>query len=83
MFSQQLQAMIRTARRDIFSVIEISPRSQDLHWEMYRAIERRAPRDAMDATGRHLEEMESYVRRMLSVQASSRPAAWKRDETGA
>jgi GntR family transcriptional repressor for pyruvate dehydrogenase complex len=67
MFSQQLQAMIRSARHDIFSLVEISPRAQEIHWEIYRAIERRAPTDAMDATRRHLDEMESYVRRMLST----------------
>ncbi len=61
-----------TARRDIFSLVEISPRAQEIHWEIYRAIERRAPTDAMDATRRHLEEMETYVRRMLSADADAR-----------
>lgn len=74
MFSQQLQAMIRSARKDIFALIEISPRAQEIHWEIYRAIERRSPTDAMNATHRHLEEMESYVRRMLSVDQAPRPA---------
>jgi GntR family transcriptional regulator, transcriptional repressor for pyruvate dehydrogenase complex len=67
MFSQQLQAMIRPARREIFSMVDISPRAQEIHWEMYRAIERRAPTDAMDATRRHLEEMEAYVRETLGA----------------
>jgi GntR family transcriptional repressor for pyruvate dehydrogenase complex len=68
MFSQQLQVMIRAVRREIFSVIEISPRAQELHWEIYRAIERRAPGEAMAAVASHLDEMESYVRRTLGVQ---------------
>jgi DNA-binding FadR family transcriptional regulator len=75
MFSQQLQAMIRPARRDIFALVEISPRAQEIHWEIYRAIERRAPTDAMDATRRHLDEMETYVRRTLSTDAGEQPAA--------
>jgi GntR family transcriptional regulator, transcriptional repressor for pyruvate dehydrogenase complex len=71
MFSQQLQVMIRNARREIFSMVEISPRAQEIHWELYRAIERRAPTDAMDATRRHLEEMEAYVRAMLSADSGT------------
>jgi GntR family transcriptional regulator, transcriptional repressor for pyruvate dehydrogenase complex len=71
MFSQQLQAMIRSARREIFSMVEISPRAQEIHWELYRSIERRAPADAMDATRRHLEEMEAYVRAMLSADSEA------------
>jgi GntR family transcriptional regulator, transcriptional repressor for pyruvate dehydrogenase complex len=65
MFSQQLQAMIRGTRREVFSVIEISPRAQEYHWSIYRAIERRAPAEAMAAVNGHLEEMEDYVRRTL------------------
>jgi len=71
MFSRQLQAMIRPARSEIFAIVEISPRAQEIHWEMYRAIERRAPSDAMDATRRHLDEMETYVRRMLGAGAGA------------
>lgn len=71
MFSQQLQVMIRSARRDIFSMVDISPRAQEIHWEIYRAIERRAPTDAVDATRRHLEEMEMYVQSKLSAQSES------------
>lgn len=71
MFSQQLQAMIRHTRREIFAMVEISPRAQEIHWELYRSIERRAPSDAIDATRRHLEEMEAYVRAMLSIDTDA------------
>jgi GntR family transcriptional repressor for pyruvate dehydrogenase complex len=67
MFSQQLQAMIRAARHEIFSVIEISPRAQEYHREIYDGIRRRAPGEAMAAAARHLDEMESYIRRMLAA----------------
>jgi GntR family transcriptional repressor for pyruvate dehydrogenase complex len=65
MFSQQLQAMIRAARREIFTVIEISPRAQEYHREIYAAVRRKAPGEAMAAAARHLDEMESYIRGML------------------
>jgi DNA-binding FadR family transcriptional regulator len=66
MFNQQLQAMIRSARHEIFTVIEISPRAQEYHREIYNAVRRRAPGEAMAAAARHLDEMESYIRRMLA-----------------
>jgi len=66
MFSQQLQAMIRTARNEIFTVIEISPKAQEFHHEIHDAIRRKAPGEAMAGAARHLDEMESYIRRMLA-----------------
>jgi GntR family transcriptional repressor for pyruvate dehydrogenase complex len=71
MFNQQLQAMIRGTRREVFSVIEISPQAQEYHWTIYRAIERRAPSEAMAAVNGHLEEMEDYVRRALRGRPGS------------
>jgi FCD domain len=76
MFNQQLQAMITGTRREVFAVIEISPRAQEYHWSIYRAIERRAPAEAMAAVNGHLEEMEDYVRRTLRARPGAGDVAY-------
>lgn len=74
MFDQQLQAMIRQARHDIFKVIEIPTRAQDYHWAIYRAIEAERPEEAVEAAAGHLDEMERYVREMLAAREAGSAA---------
>ncbi len=84
--SQNLQAMARGMRREIFAVVSASRGARHYHWLIFEAVARRAPRAARRAMEGHLREMEEYVRRSLAADAAvpdrpprSRAPARRRD----
>jgi GntR family transcriptional repressor for pyruvate dehydrogenase complex len=67
--SQNLQAMARRMRHEIFAAVSASRGARHYHWLIFEAIARRAPGAARRAMEGHLREMEEYVRGSLADAA--------------
>jgi DNA-binding FadR family transcriptional regulator len=60
-------------RKQVFSVVPVSRRAQQYHWQIYDAVARGAAAEAHGAMEGHLNEMETYIRSSLETDRGPQP----------